>query len=295
MSDNRPASQFSVRLIFALLRCIPPRFAWWFGASAGHAYAYLSVRDVRRCRAMLSKGFPEKNSAAINALVHKTFAHAGRMALWSAATLHWDMHKLRRHIAVEGRSSIRAHIRGTKKGESTVGFTGHFGNWELLSRVGGTLTPLTVVGKRLRSPLADALVQQARMASGARVLYQDAPFQDFARELRAGRMLAVLVDQDIERLAGCFVPWFGDLAYTPSGPAAIAQLTRSFVMPVFLYEKAGRWVLHCGPRIKFPRSKDSAADAEKITAWVTAYEEQLVRRAPHQWVWWHLRWRTRPR
>jgi KDO2-lipid IV(A) lauroyltransferase len=201
---------------------------------------------------------------------------------------------MRRSIVIEGADNLRDVIHGCRKGEGTVGFTGHFGNWELLSRLGATMIPLSVVGKRLRSPIADAIVQGGRTRSGARWSYQDAPVADFLRELRAGRLLAVLIDQDIERLAGGFVPWFGDLAYTPSSPAAIAQLTRSYVVPAFLYEKRGRWVMHWGPRRRFPRTRDSAADALTITAWITAYEEAMVRRAPHQWAWWHLRWRTRP-
>ncbi len=280
--------------IAAVFRCIPPRIAWRFGGWGGEIFGSLPLRDVERCRAMLKKAYPDHDAVWVHRMTRKIFRHFGRMALWTAATLHWDIQRMRRSIVVEGGDNLRAMIRGAKKKEGTVGFTGHFGNWELLSRVGATMTTLTVVGKRLRSPLADALVNGARTRNGARMIYQDAPFADFARELRAGHFLAVLIDQDIERLAGGFVPWFGDLAYTPTGPAGIAQLTRSYVMPAFLYEKAGRWVLHCGPRRRFQRTKNSAADALAITAWATAYEEALVRRSPHQWAWWHLRWRTRP-
>lgn len=284
----------AVHLVRALVRCIPPRVAWTVGGQLGDLLGSLPLRDTARCREHLRKAFPDADPAWIARTTRRAFRHFARMVLWTAATLHWDVRRLRRHIAVEGTANISAAIRGFARGEGTVVFTGHYGNWELLSRVGATLGPLSVVGRRLRSPMADALVQGARTASGARLLYQDAPFADFARELRSGRMLAVLVDQDIERLAGCFVPWFGDLAYTPSGPAAIAQLTRSAVMPAFLYWKAGRWVFHAGPRRRFARTRDSEADARTITAWVTAYEEALVRRAPEQWVWWHKRWRTRP-
>jgi KDO2-lipid IV(A) lauroyltransferase len=294
MSDAPAAHPRTLGLVRALLRCLPPRAAWTFGGLVGDLLGQLPLRDTDRCREHLRKAYPTADAAWIARTTRRAFRHFARMTLWTAATLHWDVRRLRRHIVIEGAAHARAFLRGCRQGEGTVGFTGHFGNWELLSRVGASMAPLSVVGRRLRSPLADALVQGARTASGARLLYQDAPFAEFARELRDGRMLAVLIDQDIERLAGCFVPWFGDLAYTPNGPAAIAQLTRSAVMPVFLYWKAGRWVLHAGPRVKFPRTRDREADALRITAWATAYHEALVRRAPEQWVWWHKRWRTRP-
>ena len=49
-----------------------------------------------------------------------------------------------------------------------------------------------------------------------------------------------------------------------------------------------------GARRFRPRSADRDADARRIMAWTTAYQEAVVRRKPEQWVWWHRRWRTRP-
>ncbi len=293
--EKTPDQQsLSVRLISGILRCIPPPFAWRFGGGLGALIGSLPIREVRRSREHLAKAFPERDHAWVVRTARRTFVHFTRMMLWTAVTLHWDVRRLRRSIAVEGRENCRVVLAASRRGEGTVGFTGHFGNWEMLSRIGASIMPLSPVGRRLRSPLADALVQGARTSAGGRMIYQDAPFADFVRELRQGRLLAVLVDQDISRLAGCFVPWFGDLAYTPSAPAALARLTRSGVMPVFLYWKQGRWVLHVGPHRHFPRTRDSEEDVRTIISWVTAYEEAIVRRSPEQWVWWHKRWRTRP-
>ena len=283
-----------VRLIGGVLRCIPPWLAWRIGGGIGAVVGSLPLREVQRCCEHLAKAYPEHDSAWVVRTARRTFVHFTRMALWTAVTLHWDIRTLRRNVAVEGQENFRALLAACKRGEGTVGFTGHFGNWELLSRIGATIMPLSLVGRRLRSPLADTLIQDARTSSGGRLIYQDAPFADFVRELRHGRLLAVLVDQDISRLAGCFVPWFGELAYTPNAPAGLARLTRSGVMPVFLYWKQGRWVLHAGPRRNFPRTRDSEGDVRAIIEWVTAYEEAIVRRVPEQWVWWHKRWRTRP-
>ena len=71
------------------------------------------------------------------------------------------------------------------------------------------------------------------------------------------------------------------------------MLSGCAVQPVFLFERAGRWVIHWGPRHQLPRSKQRDADIQAIIAWAMAYEEALVRTIPSQWVWWHKRWRTR--
>ena len=281
------------RLVHAL-RVIPPWLAWWAGQCLGDVVGGLPIRDVRRAREHLAQAFPGKGRAWAAATARHGFRHFGGMMLWTIATLQRPSAAHRRGLVVEGVDNLRALARASRRGEGTLGFSGHFGNWEMLPRLGGAFVPTAVIGKRMRNPRADRLIAAARTRDGATMIYQDDDVRTCVRELRAGKLVGTLPDQDIPRLAGVFVPWFGTDAYTPSGPAALALLANVPVQPIFCYHKHGRWVLHLGPRKKFPRSRDRAADMTAITAWAMAYEEALVRRAPHQWVWWHRRWRTRP-
>jgi KDO2-lipid IV(A) lauroyltransferase len=276
-------------------RVVPPGFAWRFGGMLGDLAGRLPLRDLRRAREHLARAFPERDRRWVRRTARRTFRHFGRMALWTIATAHRDPRDLRIGVGVEGRENLRGALLAHRRGEGTVGLSGHFGNWELLARLGGTLIPLTLVGRRLRDPDLDALVVGLRAtALDSRIIYQDEGARPCLRALRDGRLLSTLPDQDVPRLAGTFVPWFGIPAWTPVGPAQLAVLGRAPVMPVFLYVRDGRWVIHWGPRLRWPTSGDRDADARAITAWVTAYEEALVRRHPEQWVWWHKRWRTRP-
>lgn len=281
-------------LLVGATRIIPPGLAWTVGGALGQAFSMLPMRDPRRCREHLAMAYPDFGAVWVERTARKTFRHMGGMALWSIAVLGRDACALRRGVMVEGADNVREAVRACRRGEGTVGFSGHFGNWELFARVGPTLFPVTLVGRRLRSPIADRLVQAARRSGGARVVYQDEDVRVALRELRSGRMLGALADQDVPRLAGVFVPWFGKDAYTPSAPAMLALMSGGAVQPVFLYRRGLHWVMHFGPRRIFPRTKDRAADIRAITAWAMAYEERLVRSSPHQWVWWHRRWRTRP-
>ncbi len=284
----------AIDLLVRATRGIPPGLAWTVGGAIGEIFSVLPMRDPRRCREHLAKAYPASDSAWITNTASRCFRHMGSMALWSIAVMGRDARSLRRGVMVEGADNVRATVRACRRGEGTVGFSGHFGNWELFARVGPTLFPVTLVGRRLRSPLADRLVQAARRSGGARVVYQDEDIRVALRELRSGRMLGALADQDVPRLAGVFVPWFGEDAYTPSGPAMLALMSGGAAQPVFLYRRGSRWVMHFGPRRIFPRTADRAADVRAITAWAMAYEERLVRGSPHQWVWWHRRWKTRP-
>ena len=199
-----------------------------------------------------------------------------------------------RSVKAEMRENLIASVRANRCGEGTLMMSGHFGNWELLAQLTGHLAPLTVLGRRMRAPWLDELVMQLRQRSGNEMIYQDAGMRPCIAALRSGRFMATLPDQDIQRLGGCFVPWFGHLAYTPHGPALLAILSRTPITPIYCYRRAKRWVMHVGPR-RWPR-RDLPRDeaAAELTAWTMAYQEQLVRRHPEQWVWWHKRRRTQP-
>lgn len=285
-----------IRLLLRCTRILPPALAWRLGAGLGDAFGALPMRDQGRARTHLAIAFPAADPTWIKRTARACFRHTGAMALWTLATLGREPRALRRGIVVEGAEHIRALVRASRAGQGTFVYTGHFGNWELLARTFATISPSSVIARRMRSPLIDALIQGTRAEGGAEVLYQDGDAREVLRRLRQGRTVATLADQDIPALAGVFVPWFGHEAYTPSGPAALATLARCPVHAMFLYwnRKAGRWVLHCGPRWQPARSGDRAADIRSLTALATSYQEALVRRSPEQWVWWHKRWRTRP-
>jgi KDO2-lipid IV(A) lauroyltransferase len=280
---------------------LPPWFAWWLGGVCGDAFGRLPMRDQRRCRVHLAKAFPDRDAAWVERTARKTFRHFGRMAAWGLATLHRHGTEMRRGMGVADAAGLRSFMAAARKQQPTVVYTGHVGNWEAGARVGSTLVPLAAVGRRLRNPRADALVQAIRESSGARVIYQTEDVRTMIRTLRSGLSLAVLADQDLPRLAGTWVRWFGDWALTPLGPASLVQMGGGGCQCVYMLWHPGRgpvgrgrWVLHLSERRVFPRASDREAQQWEISAWTTAQLESLVRRHPEQWVWWHLRWRTRP-
>jgi len=278
------------------LRCgriMSPRFAWRVGAMVGWACGGLPGREQGRARTHLAIAFPDKDPRWIARTARRSFRHFGATVFWALATLHIDQQRLRRGVMLEGATHIKELARACRNRHGTMCFTGHFGNWELLARLGSIFCTLTVIGRRLRDPGLDALVVEMRSAGTNHTIYTDQGARPALRALREGRAVSVLVDQDIPALDSVFVPWFGHPASTPVGPAQLAIATRSAILPMFLFRNANRWVIHCGPRWQWPEQTDRLAAATELTAWITAYEEHLVRRYPEQWVWWHKRWRTK--
>lgn len=282
----------ALALLVRAARVIPAGLAWQIGGVIGEAIAFLPLRDAMRCRIHLAMAYPDRDAAWVRRTACACFRHAGSMALWTLCTLHRPPATQRRGVMVEGADNLRALVRAGRRGESTLIISGHVGAWELLARLTASLVDLTVVGRRLRSPAMDAVVRGMRLAGGVQQIDQEQGVRPCLRVLRDGRVLGTLPDQDVPRLPGVAVPWFGRLAHTPRGPAQLALLARCPVQPAFCYRRAGRWVMHWGPRLRLPASGDRDADVRTLTAWMMAYQEALVRRVPEQWVWWHRRWRT---
>jgi Kdo2-lipid IVA lauroyltransferase/acyltransferase len=270
-------------------RIVPSGVAWWLGGLIGYAYAGLPGKEQRRCRQHLEAALGGDRAA----LTRRVFRHLGRSMLWNLTTLHHD--PLRLPVRIQNWAAARACFRDAHAGIGTVALSGHLGNWELLARVFGRITETAVLGRRMRSPVADRLVMRLRSQWGNRVFYQDDDMRTMAGALRRGLVLGTLPDQDVGRLSGGFVPFFGQLAYTPLGPAAIAQVARVPVQFIYCVYDGRCWVLHFGPRYQLPRSRDRQSQQVALMARCMAYQEALVRRYPEQWVWFHRRWRRQPR
>ena len=128
---------------------------------------------------------------------------------------------------------------------------------------------------------------------GYETIYQDAGARPLLRHLRSGGVLGVLVDQDVRRLAGEFVEFFGREAWTPTGPAALAVKTGAAMISVFLVRRGDSYRVVIGERIETPAAGTKAERVRELTRRFTAATEQVVRAHPEQWAWMHRRWRTR--
>jgi Kdo2-lipid IVA lauroyltransferase/acyltransferase len=133
-----------------------------------------------------------------------------------------------------------------------------------------------------------------RRRFGMEIVYQDESPRKLLRALRDGKIVALLADQDVPRLDGVFVPFFGRPAYTPTGPAALAVASGAeLVLAHTLRVGRDRHRLVVTEPIAFDRSDRDRAILEGTRAWC-AMLERVIREHPEQWVWMHRRWRTAP-
>ena len=157
---------------------------------------------------------------------------------------------------------------------------------------------LTVDGHLVcvHDPRIDRIACNLRSRFGGEVVHRGSQAgRQLFGALQRNRVNGLLIDQDIRKLPGTYVPFFGRLAWTPSGAAGIALKAGSPVVPAFIHRKPdGRHLVEVMPPLPIPTEGTLEERITTLTAAATVAIEDQVRRFPEQWVWMHRRWRSRP-
>jgi KDO2-lipid IV(A) lauroyltransferase len=91
-----------------------------------------------------------------------------------------------------------------------------------------------------------------------------------------------------------FVPFFGRPASTSRALAVLALRTGTPIVPIFARrESRGGHRVIIWPPLELPVPNDREEATVELTARCTAAIEAAIRQAPEQWLWMHVRWRTR--
>lgn len=262
----------------------------------GEALGRLALRLDRRHRNValrnLERAFPERDAAWRAEVARASFAQAGRTVteiLWSPRLAQLPVGQFAIGDGVE--RLVEASRRGT--GALLVG--SHFGNWELagfvLPRLG---VPLVSVARPLDDPRLDAMLLAFRTATGAGIIPKQEAVRGALRALRAGKVVAILNDQNTLRREAVFVPYFGKLAATTPLAAHLHLRSGAPMFPGFTVPEGDGYRIVIEPRLEVATSSDRDQAVLAITAAITSRIEHWARRHPEAWLWMHDRWRERP-
>jgi KDO2-lipid IV(A) lauroyltransferase len=143
----------------------------------------------------------------------------------------------------------------------------------------------------MENPLFDRYLTNTRERIGMSIVHDEDAVRRVPRALRAGQVVAFLIDQGAVGLASTWVPFFRRLAKTPRGPAVFAlRLGTPVVFGAALRQPGGRFRLYFEP-IDTTATGNIDADVDRIVAEYTSVLERYVRRAPEQYFWHHRRWK----
>ncbi len=281
------------RALSWLVRALPEGLALQLGGGLGRLVGTLLRARSSVVMENLRRAFPERPERWRRATARASWFHLGREAVATFRLADVTPAELLERCHFTGLDAFETAVA---QGRGVVLVSGHLGNWE----VGGASLaargiPLDAVAKGMSNALFERDLMNTRARMGMNIIEMSRARGGILRSLAAGRVAALVADQDMHR-GGVFVPFFGSLAATPKGPAffAIRAGAPLFVgVPLRARGRRQRYDMRLVP-VDFHPTGDLDADVARLTELHTCALEAAVREAPEQYFWQHKRWKTRP-
>jgi Kdo2-lipid IVA lauroyltransferase/acyltransferase len=284
-------------IAFRIARSATTAAPEWLALAAGAAFgaALGSVLRLRRADVdrHLRWAFPDAAPPWRRDVARASYAHLGRQAAALLLASRWSAAEIQSRTRMIGFEPFRD---AAAAGRGVVLLTGHHGNWEMGgAAIAAQGVPLDVVSKGMSNRLFEKDLFDARARLGMRVIEMGEAARDAPRSLAAGRVVALLGDQQAHR-GGVLVPFFGRPASTARGPALFALRSGAAVFVAFCVAESGPTARYTVTFQALEQRPSADAEAD-VLAFLGRYGQALetaVRAAPEQYFWQHRRWKNAP-
>lgn len=280
-----------VNAAVAVVGLLPLGVAAWLGERVGGLVYRLAGNARHRVLFQLHVAFPERSASEIAQIARRSFRLMARGALSLPTLRRIGRDRLLARIRIERGDLLTGALA---EGRGAIIVTYHFGLFE----AGGAWLARehdgVAVGRDVGTLDAAQILVDTRRALGLTTI-ERGDARAIVRALRDGRPVAIVADHDVQDVNGVFVPFFGQLAHTPVGPAALAVRTGAPIVPVVnLWDGRTRYVARFLDVLR-PREDLSRDEATfELTYRFTKLGEEAIREHPDHWIWLHKRWETRP-
>ncbi|MCM8782663.1 MAG: lysophospholipid acyltransferase family protein, partial [Candidatus Omnitrophica bacterium] len=276
--------------IFCLL---PLRFSLFLGRGIGVLAFFINKKRRVVAYTNLKAAFcKEKGPAELRGLVKKVYQNLGQVLIEVLRFPVINSRYIQKFISIKGLKRLK-EIMAQNKG--IIILTGHFGNWELSSLIGGFLGfPISVLAREQKHTQLNELLNSYRQMAGCKVIKKGLSTRQLIKALQSGEIVGILADQDAGKL-GIFVNFFGRPTSTHSGAFIFARKTGALILPTFIVREKGPYHrIDLLEPIKLKNNQDSDVDIYSAIQEFSNVLESYVRRYPSQWLWVHKRWKSTP-
>ena len=284
------------RLFLRFLEAVPLPALASFCEAVMLLVCAIDRKHRRIARINLRIAFPEMGDAEADRIIWTCYRNMGTSAAEFVHLPKMDAAYIREHFRIEGAEHVRESLVG--RNQPAMAMTGHFGNWELLSHVyGSVVAPAAFIVRPLKSEILDRIVTERRECIGNTVIPKEDSLKDLMRVLRKRILLGILIDQNVDRPKGILVDFFTRKAYTTFGIARLALAMNAAIHPAFIFRDPGRkfhHLLRFGPPLPIDPGAPREEEVARVTRRCNEELEKVIRETPDQWMWFHRRWKTRP-
>jgi len=243
----------------------------------------------------LKLAFPEWTDAQRRVLIRKMARNLGWMAAEFARFPKYTKDNIDSVVVLDGHENF---LTGHSRGKGVLYLTGHIGAWELSSYAHALYGfPLHYMARPLDNRPVDALVNRYRGLSGNKPIFKNESARRMLTVMREAGTVGILADQNTMPDEGVFVDFFGTPACTTTGIARVALHTDAAVVPGYAYWDGDlrKYRLRFDPPVELVRTGNTERDVTENTQRFAKVIEEIIRKHPEQWVWFHARWKNQPK
>jgi KDO2-lipid IV(A) lauroyltransferase len=185
----------------------------------------------------------------------------------------------------------------TRRERGVLLLTGHYGNWEILGYVLGTLGFESVsVARPLDNPYVNDWLLGVRERQGQKIIAKKGATAEVTEALDRRGAVGFIADQNAGS-KGIFVDFFGRKASTYKSIGLLAMTYEVPVVVGYARRLGAAFRFRVGVQdIIYPDDWKTQDDPLRyITQRYTRAIEDMVRADPGQYLWVHRRWKTRPK
>jgi KDO2-lipid IV(A) lauroyltransferase len=287
---ERYLKYFFIYLLILLARILPRKTGMKLFSNLGKTASNVFRVERRKAMQNLAIAFPEAPAMVRNAVTTAMYKTLGQNIFEFLNLKGISGQKIESLIeSVEGDGYLREAI---DEGNGVIAVTGYIGCWELLAAyLVSQGHSVSVVAHHQRDARWQERVESIRSSLNISVIDRDNGAGEMLDVLHNKGILGVLMDQDTP-VRGYFVPFFNKPAYTPSVVAELAATSGAKIVPMAIYiTPRYQHIIRILEPISFPHGSTNKARAiESVTSACAKAIEDLIRKDPKQWIWWHDRW-----
>jgi len=182
----------------------------------------------------------------------------------------------------------------TDNSNSRFFLSAHFSNWEFLAYLFPLIfgSTLNIIVKTQSNIILDKKINEFREATGNKIIPMEVSLREVYKKISSNEIICFLIDQAAHSEYSVYTGFFGKNVATFSGPAKLALKYRPKL--VFSYAVRGEKF-----KLNFYTEKIKYDDIQglndnniiKLTQRIQDKLEEIVRKYPEHWLWFHKRFK----
>ena len=295
---NRAIKYHIIKGLLILLRFMPYRMAITLCKAMGVAIWAVDPFHRRIAEIQMRAALQNEYSTWMPL---KVFINISESVIDIIRFSHMSDEKAHSKVKIHGQKHLDAALK-TDRGIMFI--SAHIGNWEVVLQITRlTGIDLSILANRRKDAEIESLIQQVRSSGRLAILPpKGGMVTRLITELKARRHICFFIDKRGKRRSKFFCDYFGIPAPTSPAPAFVALKADALVLPVYVMKEGDTFGMYFGPAIearsfgtdvdeieKLRESAHSEA-VQRLSDYMQAWVESVIRQHPEQWTWQYPRW-----